>query len=322
MTSATRASLGTEEVKTAPVCRGRASLALICLILVVPLAVACANRRLYVRPGSQIACTSCDPARSNPDDLEHRVVLVAAAAVSGKTTFVFLGDNIYPRGMPIDGSPGRKNAEWLLDLQLDLVGHHAQGVVVPGNHDWDKSGAQGLARILAQGKYVDQRRASAGGSLQFQPTGGCPGPIYMDLGERDVTDATGGIRPRVRLVFFDSEWLLRDGENRPKQVKECLWGRADAPVLYEGSARKRLTNEVFAEKLKSLVTNDHDVVLLSHHPVRTAGSHGGKYPWWTFGFRYFWYHVGRPAQDLSDLPPRTSPPSKLDSEPFEVHSTG
>ena len=24
----------------------------------------------------------------------------------------------------------------------------------------------------------------------------------------------------------------------------------------------------------------------------------------------------------SDLPPRTSPPSKLDSEPFEVHSTG
>ena len=23
-----------------------------------------------------------------------------------------------------------------------------------------------------------------------------------------------------------------------------------------------------------------------------------------------------------DLPPRTSPPSKLDSEPFEVHSTG
>ena len=25
---------------------------------------------------------------------------------------------------------------------------------------------------------------------------------------------------------------------------------------------------------------------------------------------------------LVDLPPRTSPPSKLDSEPFEVHSTG
>ena len=24
----------------------------------------------------------------------------------------------------------------------------------------------------------------------------------------------------------------------------------------------------------------------------------------------------------TDLPPRTSPPSKLDSEPFEVHSTG
>ena len=26
--------------------------------------------------------------------------------------------------------------------------------------------------------------------------------------------------------------------------------------------------------------------------------------------------------EMDDLPPRTSPPSKLDSEPFEVHSTG
>ena len=29
-----------------------------------------------------------------------------------------------------------------------------------------------------------------------------------------------------------------------------------------------------------------------------------------------------PSQCKIDLPPRTSPPSKLDSEPFEVHSTG
>ena len=29
------------------------------------------------------------------------------------------------------------------------------------------------------------------------------------------------------------------------------------------------------------------------------------------------YHLS-----VSDLPPRTSPPSKLDSEPFEVHSKG
>ena len=30
----------------------------------------------------------------------------------------------------------------------------------------------------------------------------------------------------------------------------------------------------------------------------------------------------RDALNVCDLPPRTSPPSKLDSEPFEVHSTG
>ncbi len=30
----------------------------------------------------------------------------------------------------------------------------------------------------------------------------------------------------------------------------------------------------------------------------------------------------RGSPGRADLPPRTSPPSKLDSEPFEVHSTG
>ena len=30
----------------------------------------------------------------------------------------------------------------------------------------------------------------------------------------------------------------------------------------------------------------------------------------------------RDPRSVPDLPPRTSPPSKLDSEPFEVHSTG
>ena len=33
--------------------------------------------------------------------------------------------------------------------------------------------------------------------------------------------------------------------------------------------------------------------------------------------------VGQVSKQMGvDLPPRTSPPSKLDSEPFEVHSTG
>ena len=35
-----------------------------------------------------------------------------------------------------------------------------------------------------------------------------------------------------------------------------------------------------------------------------------------------YFESNRAIQQVSDLPPRTSPPSKLDSEPFEVHSKG
>ena len=41
-------------------------------------------------------------------------------------------------------------------------------------------------------------------------------------------------------------------------------------------------------------------------------------------FKFYVGHqiIGHVKGDVRDLPPRTSPPSKLDSEPFEVHSTG
>jgi len=59
----------------------------------------------------------------------------------------FLGDNIYPDGMPAEGSPQREGAEYRLDAQLDAIENYEGKVVfIPGNHDWYNKKLEGLER--------------------------------------------------------------------------------------------------------------------------------------------------------------------------------
>ena len=68
----------------------------------------------------------------------------------------------------------------------------------------------------------------------------------------------------------------------------------------------------------------------SSHPASTAGVQIRVDKEEYIGLRWaaaYWKArhgeaVQREADLKADLPPRTSPPSKLDSEPFEVHSKG
>ena len=50
---------------------------------------------------------------------------------------VYLGDNIYPRGLPDSGAIGREEAERRIDAQI-AVGVRTETTTwfIPGNHDW------------------------------------------------------------------------------------------------------------------------------------------------------------------------------------------
>lgn len=53
------------------------------------------------------------------------------------TTVIFLGDNLYPLGLPDDGYPNYYSAKSILDSQIAMAAKTpAKVYFIPGNHDW------------------------------------------------------------------------------------------------------------------------------------------------------------------------------------------
>ena len=66
--------------------------------------------------------------------------------VPGKTIALFLGDNIYPKGVEL--SADKKELSYNI-LRSQFEGLRKNGIpvyFVPGNHDWDKSGPDGYKK--------------------------------------------------------------------------------------------------------------------------------------------------------------------------------
>lgn len=176
--------------------------------------------------------------------IQHAVKSVLA----GKTTVFYLGDNIYPRGMGLPGSQEEAQTKGIITSQykpfraLDVPVYF-----IPGNHDWDKSGPLGLAKIKRQGSFLKEQGDK---SLALIPSDGCPGPVEIPLTDNMV------------VIAFDSEWwLFPYNKENVAGVCECN------------------TKEEMLSKLKLLLEkNKHKMILLaSHHPFQTYGTHGGYY---------------------------------------------
>ena len=174
----------------------------------------------------------------------------AIEAAAGERVVVFLGDNIYPRGMPDSLAANRADAERRLAAQVDAVrATGAQGIFIPGNHDWAKLGPDGWEAVKRQERYL----ARYGGGAILLPSGGCPGPVAREL-----------LGQRLLLVLLDTQWFLHTGP-RP------LHPGADCPA---GSEREVM------DSLRALLgrAGERQVVIAAHHPLRSAGPHGGYFP--------------------------------------------
>ncbi|RZJ78045.1 MAG: hypothetical protein EOO47_15035, partial [Flavobacterium sp.] len=199
------------------------------------------------------------------DAVKYRVILIGDAGemntgqfeslkdaakhvIKGKTTTLFLGDNIYPSGMAIPGYGDFAETSNILNSQFKPMRDAGAAVYfIPGNHDWDQSGPNGLAKIKAQGDYLASFNDPL---LKLIPANGCPDPIAIKLSDK------------LTLIAYDSEWwLFPYKKENPGADCDC-----------------NSKEEVIA-KMEDLMEQNRDKVILlaSHHPFQSYGSHGGYF---------------------------------------------
>ncbi|MEH6680604.1 MAG: metallophosphoesterase [Sediminicola sp.] len=165
------------------------------------------------------------------------------------STAIFLGDNIYPAGLPDpkDSTVAYRTAINHLDAQLNtLDSFKGRTLFIPGNHDWYTEGLIGLER---EQDYIVGR---LGSKDVFQPRNGCP------LEEIEINDD-------LVVLAIDTEWYLTNWDKRPSINDKC-----------EIKSRNK-----FLEELEGLIKKhgDKTTILAMHHPLFSYGAHGGQSTW-------------------------------------------
>ena len=161
---------------------------------------------------------------------------------------VYLGDNIYPQGMPPDGSSYVDSARKILDYQVSVVaGKKARAFFIPGNHDWKQGKPGGWDQVKNEDAYLESLGLP---NVEMLPKGGCPGPVEVRVGAKMV------------LVCMDSEWWLQQ-DDRPGPGSAC-----------DCKDEKTIINS-----LRDIISSYPDklIVLAMHHPLYTHGVHGGYF---------------------------------------------
>lgn len=158
-------------------------------------------------------------------------------------TLIFLGDNVYEKGIPKENAKDYELAKHRILVQTE-IGKKFLGktIVIPGNHDW-YNGLKGLRR---QEKIVDK----ALGKNTFQPEKGCP----LEKIE---------INKDINVIVVDSHWYVTNWDNHPGINDDC----------------EIKTREKFFEELEGYIKKSQGktTLIALHHPMFTNGPHGGYY---------------------------------------------
>ena len=185
------------------------------------------------------------------DNGKHHVIDWLAKNVDfndSSNTVVFLGDNIYPYGMPMKSNSAEYlQAKAIIDYQINLTkDKKAKSFFIPGNHDWMNGKLGGWQQVLNETNYINSLEEN---NIKAFPTDGCPGPEVYDLNDKVV------------LVMMDSQWFMHIHE-KPGPGSNCTAKTLDEFVIE--------LKEIAATHPKQLL------VMAMHHPINSFGVHGGK----------------------------------------------
>lgn len=163
------------------------------------------------------------------------------------STAIFLGDNIYPAGLPDkkDSTSAFQAAKNHLDAQLKtLDDFQGRPLFIPGNHDWYNEGLVGLKR---QEKYVEKKLKQKN---PFLPENGCPIDVLKVSNE-------------LAIIVIDTEWYLTNWDKHATMNDDCaIKSRAKFWEEVEGAIKKN---------------RDKTTLIAMHHPMFSYGPHGGQF---------------------------------------------
>lgn len=163
-----------------------------------------------------------------------------------ESSLVFLGDNIYPSGLPEPGDETRPLAEYRLDAQTNALKNYAGDVIfLPGNHDWYKYGIEGLDR------QKDYLKEATGRKKMWQPKIGCGGPEVVEVHDELI------------YIIIDSQWWLTNWKKHPSINNDC------------GATSRTEFLRLFTDAIKG--NKEKNIVVMMHHPMETYGPHGGHF---------------------------------------------
>lgn len=162
---------------------------------------------------------------------------------AGKNSMlIFLGDNIYPLGMPKENDKEYSLAKQKMENQLAITKNFkGKTLVIPGNHDW----YHGLDGLKAQEEFV---KSYLNDKKAFLPKNSCP-----------IDDIN--LTKDIKLIVVDSEWALINWDKYPGINKGC----------------DIKTREDLYTEFKDLIIKNQDkrIIVALHHPVISSGVHAG-----------------------------------------------
>lgn len=182
------------------------------------------------------------------NSIQQRIIGDARSrSIPGRTIAVFLGDNVYPKGIELTDEKKQKSMAILRAQFEQFRKNHIPVYFVPGNHDWDKSGPMGFEKMQAVNVFINEQHDSL---LKVIPANACPGPYAVPVNDNIV------------IIAMDSEWWLYPYDTHAASLG-C-------------SCR---TKDQVLTRLSALLDSNRNklVIFATHHPFNSYGSHGGYY---------------------------------------------
>ncbi|MEJ1237996.1 BamA/TamA family outer membrane protein [Chryseolinea sp. T2] len=124
-----------------------------------------------------------------------------------------------------------------------------QILINQGDRDWDDSGKNGWKKVQSLEKLLQQKKHER---FQLFIERGCPGPW------------TFSFSPLLEVVVINSQWW-----NHPY----------DKPTPFTNTCQIADTG-IFIEELEGILdeARDKNIMVLSHYPLESLGSYGGRFP--------------------------------------------